>query len=381
MRANEFINEGRLQIDVPNEEWLQGKIDYAKRKSRNEFGVPAMQSTTAYLPHEEPIELPVKLLKQIPGARGEQQRVRSKDLQAIMKIMQDTGKLPLTDRGTEYHPFILVGYDGQPWVFEGNHRIMAAAALGWPTLKVVVKYFDGGERIKSGLLYPPKIGLATEEELYEGIGDWRKWTAGAAVAGAAALGGYQAMKQPVQPVTQPVVQPAPELPVKQLKPLERVLVAAAQQAGLEGNELKQFLAQCAHETGNFTHLEELGSDRYLMKKYDKKFSPKKAKELGNTQVGDGVRYKGRGYIQLTGRYNYKRAGQALGLPLEQRPELVENPEIAAKVSLWFWAQRVQPRVQDFHDVPQATKPINPALKGLQSRQQHYDKYQQVTLPK
>jgi predicted chitinase len=211
--------------------------------------------------------------------------------------------------------------------------------------------------------------------------DWRKWAAGAAVAGAGALGGYQAMKQPVQPVTQPIVQPAPELPVKKLKPLERVLVAAAQQAGLQGNELKQFLAQCAHETGNFTHLEEIGSDRYFMKKYDKKYNPRKAKELGNVQPGDGIKYKGRGFIQLTGRYNYKRAGQALGLPLEANPELVERPDIAARVSLWFWAQRVQPKVVDFHNVPQSTKPINPALKGLASRQQHYNQYQQSSLPK
>ena len=189
------------------------------------------------------------------------------------------------------------------------------------------------------------------------------------------------MKQPVQPVTQPVVRPAPELPVKKLKPLERVLVAAAQQAGLSGNELKQFLAQCAHETGNFSYLEEIGSDRYFMKKYDKKFNPRKAKELGNIRPGDGVKYKGRGFIQLTGRYNYKKAGQALGLPLEQQPELVERPDIAAKVSLWFWSQRVQPKVVDFHDVPQSTKPINPALKGLASRQQHYNQYQQSTLPK
>lgn len=207
--------------------------------------------------------------------------------------------------------------------------------------------------------------------------DWRKWAAGAAVAGAAALGGYQAMKQPVTPIEQP---PAAQLPAKNLKPLERVLVSYAQQSGLEGNELKQFLAQCAHETGNFSTLEELGSDRYLMKKYDRKYNPAKAKVLGNITPGDGVKYKGRGFIQLTGRYNYKKAGEALGLPLEQKPELVERPDIAAKVALWFWGHRVQPKVSDFHNVPQATKPINPALKGLPSRQRHYDIYQQTSLP-
>lgn len=216
--------------------------------------------------------------------------------------------------------------------------------------------------------------------------DWRKWAAGATVAGAAALGGNQMVNKlsqpPVQPpaATVPAVPAEPQLPTKQLKPLEKVLVDYAHRAGLAGTELKQFLAQCAHETADFTSLKELGSDRYLTRKYDKKHSPKTAKILGNIHPGDGLRYKGRGFIQLTGRYNYKKAGEALGLPLEQQPELVERPDVAAKVAVWFWGQRVQPRVVDFLDVPQSTKPINPALKGLSSRQQHFDKYQQISLP-
>jgi putative chitinase len=71
----------------------------------------------------------------------------------------------------------------------------------------------------------------------------------------------------------------------------------------------------------------------------------------------------------------------LSLPLEQQPELVERPDIAAKVAVWFWQQRVQPRVSNFDDVTQSTRPINPALKGLPDRQKYYDQYQQVTLPK
>lgn len=174
---------------------------------------------------------------------------------------------------------------------------------------------------------------------------------------------------------------AQQLPVKQLKPMEKILVATAQQAGIAGNELKQLLAQCAHETGNFTTLKELGNDKYIAKKYDKKYNPVRAKTLGNIKPGDGVRYKGRGFIQLTGRYNYKKASEALGLPLEQQPELAERPDIAAKVAVWFWGHRVQPKVTDFSNVPQSTRPINPGLKGLQSRQQHYNTYQQTSLPR
>jgi hypothetical protein len=91
--------------------------------------------------------------------RQEQQNVRQKDLDAIMQIMKDTEKLPLNNRGQEYVPFIVVAYNGEAWVNEGNHRIMAAARLGWNSLPIELKYYDGGERIKSGPLYPGKLGL------------------------------------------------------------------------------------------------------------------------------------------------------------------------------------------------------------------------------
>ena len=97
------------------------------------------------------------LLKRIPGARSEQSNVRHDDLKAIMHIMQTTGRLP-QHNGRDYLPFIVVTYDGRPWVSEGNHRIMAAAKLGWDSLPVEIKYFEGGERVH-GPLHPAKIGL------------------------------------------------------------------------------------------------------------------------------------------------------------------------------------------------------------------------------
>jgi putative chitinase len=115
------------------------------------------------------------------------------------------------------------------------------------------------------------------------------------------------------------------------------------------------------------------------RKYDPKHSPKKARELGNKKAGDGARYKGRGYIQLTGRYNYKRAGQALGLPLEDKPELAENPEVAAKIAVWFWQSRVQPRVNNFNDVRAVTKPINPGLRGLEDRKEAFVDFKKFKL--
>ena len=157
MRATEFITESTLQVDVPNEEWLQDAIDYAKQKSPDRNGLPYMGKTTATASR---VDVPIDILRRIPGMRREQSNIRPDDLAAIIKIMDTSGKLPLHGHtGEEYKPFINVAYDGSAWVNEGNHRIMAAAKLGWTTLPIEISYFDGGERIKSGPMYPPKIGL------------------------------------------------------------------------------------------------------------------------------------------------------------------------------------------------------------------------------
>lgn len=149
-------------------------------------------------------------------------------------------------------------------------------------------------------------------------------------------------------------------------PHEVILKKAAISAGIKDTELSAFLSQCAHETLNFTRMVEKGG-KLDFKKYDPRFAPKKAKILGNVKPGDGELYKGRGYIQLTGRYNYRKAGEALGLPLEKYPHLAESPEIAAKIAVWYWKNKVRPNVTNFGDVPSVTKKINPALHGLHSR--------------
>jgi putative chitinase len=156
-------------------------------------------------------------------------------------------------------------------------------------------------------------------------------------------------------------------------PLESTLRNVAIQAGLKGQELAQFLAQCAHETGNFASLTEYGGSLDF-RKYDPKYAPKKAKELGNNKPGDGALFKGRGFIQLTGRWNYTQAGKALGLPLDKNPKLVERPDIAAKTSLWFWKNRVRPNVDNFADTKTVTYYINTALRGLDERIQFFQKY-------
>jgi hypothetical protein len=150
------VTEG-LSIDVPNEQWLQDKIDYAKSKGRDEWGAPFFGSTTAYVrPNPQVSVVRLELLK---GMRNEQNNVRKTDLEWLMAHMEKTSKLPLTNQGEEYAPFVMVAYNGEAWVNEGNHRIMAAYRLGWKKMPVEIKYFDGGERVQDGIMYPGKIGL------------------------------------------------------------------------------------------------------------------------------------------------------------------------------------------------------------------------------
>lgn len=172
----------------------------------------------------------------------------------------------------------------------------------------------------------------------------------------------------------------PPIPVINLSgtSLETVLKKAAQQAGIQGNELAAFMSQSAHETINFASLVEVGSVGYF-RRYDPVHAPRQARNLGNIYAGDGFRYRGRGYIQLTGRYNYQLASTALGLPLVQHPELAAEPHIAAKIAVWYWKHRVRPRVTNFADVRSVTRPINPGLNGLADRRVKFQSYQLALL--
>ena len=199
--------------------------------------------------------------------------------------------------------------------------------------------------------------------------DWKSALGGAALAGAMALGGAGAANAKVTPTPGPSIQAQAKMsPVDKLK-------LAAKANGIKGTELAQFLAQCAHESANFKSMEEVGSPAYFAKKYDPRYAPKTAKILGNTEVGDGERYKGRGFIQLTGRDNYRRAGQALNLPLEANPALAARTDVAAQIAVWYWKNRVASKVKNFHNTKQVTRAINPAGKGLQSRQDQFKSYQ------
>jgi putative chitinase len=87
-----------------------------------------------------------------------------------------------------------------------------------------------------------------------------------------------------------------------------------------------FVAQLAHESGEFRHVRELADGSAYEGRRD----------LGNMRSGDGRRFKGRGLLQITGRTNYTRVGKFFGVDFAGRPELLESPEWAARSACWYW---------------------------------------------
>jgi putative chitinase len=158
--------------------------------------------------------------------------------------------------------------------------------------------------------------------------------------------------------------------------LRDLLVDTAVNTGMKGLELAQFIAQTHHETGAFTKLIEMGSERQITRNYDIRHNPELARSLGNTRPGDGWKYRGRGFIQLTGKANYASASKELfgDDRLVNNPELASDPIIAANIALWYWGWRVKPRVNDFENTAEVTKPINPNLRGLTQRKQLFNFY-------
>lgn len=130
-----------------------------------------------------------------------------------------------------------------------------------------------------------------------------------------------------------------------------------------------FIAQVLHESAEFRYLAELGGDNYLSK-YD---TGRLAKMLGNTPEadGDGQLYKGRGLIQITGLYNYKRCGEALQLDLVKRPQLLEEPRHAVTSACWFWADKKLNRFADTNQITACTRIINGGTNGLEDRKQYW----------
>lgn len=147
-----------------------------------------------------------------------------------------------------------------------------------------------------------------------------------------------------------------------------------------------FLSQLAHESGTFFYTQEIASGSA----YEGR------KDLGNTQSGDGVKFKGRGFIQITGRANYTSLSKALGVDFVNNPNLLGGKTInvctaeqmrnATLSAGWFWgrtglnslADKLDLRFRAIHEpnlsnFKKITKKINGGYNGLEDRQNRFDK--------
>jgi predicted chitinase len=113
------------------------------------------------------------------------------------------------------------------------------------------------------------------------------------------------------------------------------------------------LATIDVETGRFEPIPEYASG----------WAYEGRRDLGNTQPGDGPRYKGRGFIQITGRANYRHYGQLLGLPLEANPDLALDPSVAAKILALYFKQRGIPAKAQAGDWQGVRRAVNGGLNG------------------
>jgi putative chitinase len=134
-----------------------------------------------------------------------------------------------------------------------------------------------------------------------------------------------------------------------------------------------FVAQLAHESGQFKFMEELWGPTAAQQRYEPTTSL--STTLGNTEVGDGRRFKGRGPIQITGRANYRRFGDLLGLSLIDNPASAALPDVAFRVAGLFWSKKGLNELAD-QVTPEAfreiTRRINGGFNGLAERERFYE---------
>lgn len=118
-----------------------------------------------------------------------------------------------------------------------------------------------------------------------------------------------------------------------------------------------FLAQIGHESCSFVFVKELASGLAYEGRHD----------LGNNQDGDGVKFKGRGLIQITGRNNYQTLSESFQVDFINKPELLEQPEFATLSAGWFWDKKRLNQLADVGKFKEITKTINGGFNGLDDR--------------
>lgn len=260
------------------------------------------------------------------------------------------------------------------------------------------------DRMKSWLM-----GSATQKSLWDRTKDGAQaaYDNASAAASQVRSGDYAgAARSAVQAATAPAryvtgMGTPPPLDIKgNAKDREKALIAEAIKAGItDPVELAMFLAQVAAETGHFKLLEENLRYRPEVAKriFPRKFqsaahaaqilsqgTPAFAeaiyggrKDLGNNVPGDGFRYRGRGLMQLTGRYNYGQFAKWSGIDVVSNPDLVAtDPRVAALTAVHYWKTRVQGKANPA-DLNSVSRLVNGGMNGIEHRRSAFGHYRQL----
>ena len=135
--------------------------------------------------------------------------------------------------------------------------------------------------------------------------------------------------------------------------------------------IRHFISQCSHESACGKYTQELGGQSYCSK-YDGR------KDLGNTQKGDGCRFKGAGYIQLTGRYNYQKFANYMGdNRIMEGVSYVAQKYPWTSAGFWWYSNNMNSLCDSGATVEQVTKRVNGGYNGLDSRKAYYKKACQI----
>jgi putative chitinase len=122
-----------------------------------------------------------------------------------------------------------------------------------------------------------------------------------------------------------------------------------------------FLAQVGHESGGLHWLNEIWGPTPSQARYEGRA------DLGNTEEGDGFKFRGRGLIQITGRDNYARASIALATDFISDPDQLAQPEYAVRSAMWFWQSHGLNELADVGQFEHITRIINGGLNGKDER--------------
>lgn len=123
-----------------------------------------------------------------------------------------------------------------------------------------------------------------------------------------------------------------------------------------------FISNLLVESGRFVYTKELASG----KAYEGR------KDLGNTSKGNGVKYKGRGLIQITGKFNYEKLSKDFNVDLISKPELLETPDLAVRSACWFWDSKNLNSLADSDQFEKICICINGGHNGYTERKWYHD---------